>query len=80
MSIMVAKATQTYEEIKKSKNNRTIYIGNCMKVIPNCAFWRGKGKVVVLDRGDGFNIELYDVRLDPSESSSVGNKFPEVAE
>ncbi|MBX2874017.1 MAG: arylsulfatase [Saprospiraceae bacterium] len=47
---------------------------------PNCAIRYGKWKAVVLDRREGFNIELYDVKADQSEQENVAHLHPKIVE
>ena len=62
---------------KKQKQHHYLY-WELYEGKPNCAVRYGKWKAVVLDRRNGLNIELYDVKVDPSELVNVAKKFPVV--
>lgn len=62
---------------KKQKKHKFLY-WELYEGKPNCAIRYGKWKAVVLDRREGFNIELYDVKADQSEQKNVAQQYPEV--
>lgn len=62
---------------KKQKKHKFLY-WELYEGKPNCAIRYGKWKAVVLDRREGLNIELYDVKADQSEQKNVAQQYPEV--
>lgn len=62
---------------KKQKKHKFLY-WELYEGKPNCAIRYGKWKAVVLDRREGLNIELYDVKADQSEQNNVAKQYPEV--
>ncbi len=65
--------------LKKQKKHKYLY-WELYEGKPNCAVRYGKWKAVVLDRRKGLNVELYNVKSDPSESIDVSKNHPEIVQ